>query len=489
MSSAATGSRFYKKRIYTLRGERYRIMALKVFISSKMAELRDAREIVGKALADRGIGAFVYEESAGARPETVVATSLREVEEADVYVGLFWREYGAVTVEEYRHARKHDKPCFVYIRDRGLHREPELEALLRAEVYDPTRGVTYDYFDSVLQLRDAIARDIMAWLVRRYRTLSAQVRAAEVAREEIERLEAELAQLQAIGREPLKKPVGFISYSHTDSKFADWLAEKLKASGVAVWIDKWEIKVGNSITQKINEGIIASDFLIVVLSRASVNSKWVREELNAATIRNVEQKKHAFILPVLIEECEIPTLLQHRKYANFKDHPAQAFQELLEVIQPTAAVTAKGTITVVPDVGDTTIEVRYQAHVYNVGWMDWVHNGQIAGITGHNRKAEAIRIELVNALSGMGITYQAHVENLGWMDWVSSGEIAGTTGQARQIEAVRIKLTNAPPGYSIAYQAHVQNIGWLDRVYDGQIAGTTGQSRQMEAIRIQIITP
>jgi TolB protein len=131
----------------------------------------------------------------------------------------------------------------------------------------------------------------------------------------------------------MKKPTVFISYSHADSQFVNGLADKLKGSGVDVWIDKWKIKVGDSITHKIHEGIGASDCLIVVLSCASANSKWVREELSAATIRNVEQDKHAFILPALIEDCEIPAILQHRKYANFKDHPKEALQELLEVIQ------------------------------------------------------------------------------------------------------------------------------------------------------------
>jgi formylglycine-generating enzyme required for sulfatase activity len=134
--------------------------------------------------------------------------------------------------------------------------------------------------------------------------------------------------------ESVKKPTVFISYSHADREFVDRLAEKLKTSGVNVWIDKWMIKVGDSITDKINEGIGASDWLIVVLSCASVSSKWVREELNAAMIRNIEQGKHAFILPILIEECELPIILRHRKYANFKDDPEYAFEELLEVVRP-----------------------------------------------------------------------------------------------------------------------------------------------------------
>jgi formylglycine-generating enzyme required for sulfatase activity len=137
-----------------------------------------------------------------------------------------------------------------------------------------------------------------------------------------------------VGRLLVKKPTVFISYSHADSEFVDNLGERLKASGVVIWIDKWMVKIGDSITGKINEGIGTSDFLIIVLSRSSVESKWVREELNAALVRNVEQDKNAFILPVLKEDCEIPTILQHRRYANFKDDPEKGFQELIDVISP-----------------------------------------------------------------------------------------------------------------------------------------------------------
>jgi hypothetical protein len=129
----------------------------------------------------------------------------------------------------------------------------------------------------------------------------------------------------------LKKSKVFISYSHADRQFVDWLSDELARSDVDVWIDKQNIKVGDSIIGKIAEGISAADFLIVVLSQASVQSRWVREELDAATMRTIEDR-HAFVLPVLIEECEIPSLLQHRKYADFTDDPQRAFQELLDVI-------------------------------------------------------------------------------------------------------------------------------------------------------------
>jgi predicted nucleotide-binding protein len=71
----------------------------------------------------------------------------------------------------------------------------------------------------------------------------------------------------------------FISYSSKDRDFAERLAADLRASGVGVWFDQWEIKVGDSITKKINDGIHDNDYLAVVLSPDSVASDWVRKEL------------------------------------------------------------------------------------------------------------------------------------------------------------------------------------------------------------------
>jgi hypothetical protein len=173
---------------------------LKVFISSKMAELRDVRELVAKALDDRGIEAWVYEAHAGARPEDVVETSLSEVEAADIYVGLFWQKCGEVTVREYRHARTLGKECFVYIRDKDIQREKALEDFLEDEIYDLEKGVTYDYFDSAVELGEQVADDIMAWLMRRHREMTAEIQAARVSQDEIVRLQVEVDRLQAASR-------------------------------------------------------------------------------------------------------------------------------------------------------------------------------------------------------------------------------------------------------------------------------------------------
>jgi hypothetical protein len=59
----------------------------------------------------------------------------------------------------------------------------------------------------------------------------------------------------------------FISSSSKDNLFANGLALELVKHGVRVWIDKWEIQVGDSLVDKIQLGLTNSSFLLVILSK------------------------------------------------------------------------------------------------------------------------------------------------------------------------------------------------------------------------------
>lgn len=110
----------------------------------------------------------------------------------------------------------------------------------------------------------------------------------------------------------------FISYSRNDAKFAHTLAANLyKAASTPVWIDEWELNVGDSLIQKIQEAIDKASALVVVLSKASVESEWCKKELSAGLIRELEEKK-VLVLPALLEDCPIPLFLREKKYADFR---------------------------------------------------------------------------------------------------------------------------------------------------------------------------
>ena len=108
----------------------------------------------------------------------------------------------------------------------------------------------------------------------------------------------------------------FISYTMPDREFAERLATDIESFGLGVWIDRLEIRLGDSITERIQAGIQQSQWMIVVLSPAAMQSGWVEAELRAGLAREIGSKK-AFVLPVLLQDVELPVFLQDKFYADF----------------------------------------------------------------------------------------------------------------------------------------------------------------------------
>ena len=130
---------------------------------------------------------------------------------------------------------------------------------------------------------------------------------------------------------PLKKV--FLCHSSSDKLFVDRLASDLEKVNIGVWYDKWEIKVGDSLIEKIQAGLENNDYLAVILSPESVKSEWVKKELNSALMKEIKEKK-VVVLPCLLSDCSIPSFLSEKKYADFKDSYEDGFTDLLLAIFP-----------------------------------------------------------------------------------------------------------------------------------------------------------
>ncbi len=125
----------------------------------------------------------------------------------------------------------------------------------------------------------------------------------------------------------------FISYSSKDSAFVRGLAADLSSQQLKVWLDKFEMKVGDSLNQKLQEGISSSAWLGVVLSPNSISSSWVNRELNAALTQELERKK-VFVLPILFQDCDIPLFLRDNVYAAFHSSYQDGLRSLFERLDP-----------------------------------------------------------------------------------------------------------------------------------------------------------
>ena len=123
----------------------------------------------------------------------------------------------------------------------------------------------------------------------------------------------------------------FISHSHKDAKFVRRLAGDLERAGLQVWYSEWKMKPGESLVQKIAEGILSSGYMVVVLSPNSVNSPWVEKEMSLALTHQLA-KKAIRIVPILYRTCEFPSTfhaLGDILYADFRRDYNTAFNTLL----------------------------------------------------------------------------------------------------------------------------------------------------------------
>ncbi|RCW51597.1 toll/interleukin-1 receptor domain-containing protein [Halanaerobium sp. ST460_2HS_T2] len=118
--------------------------------------------------------------------------------------------------------------------------------------------------------------------------------------------------------EKLKLKSIFLCHSSEDKDFARKIAEDLIKRGAKVWIDEAEINIGDSLIKKIQEGIHNSDYLGALLSKNSIQSEWVQRELEIALNEEIE-KNNVKVLPLMIEECEIPGFLSSKVYADFTE--------------------------------------------------------------------------------------------------------------------------------------------------------------------------
>ena len=78
--------------------------------------------------------------------------------------------------------------------------------------------------------------------------------------------------------------------------------------------------------------------------------------------------------------------------------------------------------------------IKISTHVSCIGWLGYssASSGYWAesGTTGRSLAIEAVKIELYGSVANSyNIVYRVHSQNIGWGNWVQNGEEAGTTGR------------------------------------------------------------
>ncbi len=129
----------------------------------------------------------------------------------------------------------------------------------------------------------------------------------------------------------------FVSHSSADKEIARPIASWLSKRGIEVWFDEWSMTPGDSLIEKIGDGIESADRLVVLLSEASVNSPWVKKEVATGLIMELAEEKglgEKFVIPAVLRACKVPIMLRNKLYANFTNKVFDAAcEELLRGIE------------------------------------------------------------------------------------------------------------------------------------------------------------
>ncbi|MET3851416.1 toll/interleukin-1 receptor domain-containing protein [Paenibacillus sp. OAE614] len=126
----------------------------------------------------------------------------------------------------------------------------------------------------------------------------------------------------------------FLSHSSKDKGIVDKIFNELQIHEIRAWYDKYEIKPGDSIVDKINDGLESSDLGIICISKNFLNSStgWTKSELNYFIQRRMRSGRNDFIcLNFDVKHEDLPPLVQDYRYIDMQDD--RAFNILVEILK------------------------------------------------------------------------------------------------------------------------------------------------------------
>lgn len=133
----------------------------------------------------------------------------------------------------------------------------------------------------------------------------------------------------------------YLSHRDLNNDLASKLAADIESQmfgnrHITVWLDEAEIRPGQSIPGKVNEGLETSRFIGLVLTPEYFESKsgWTDAEWHSILHTDPDNRRSK-IIPLLMKDCPyIPYLLCHLKMIDFRDNNYEnALKELLIILR------------------------------------------------------------------------------------------------------------------------------------------------------------
>jgi len=119
----------------------------------------------------------------------------------------------------------------------------------------------------------------------------------------------------------------FISHRKIDGAAAERLGNELQHGGHSVWLDAWQINVGDSIVARIEQGLSGSSYLLLCFSSSGL-SAWMDREWMSALARQLTGYA-VKVIPVRLTGGTPPAILADIRFADLVDDWNAGVRELL----------------------------------------------------------------------------------------------------------------------------------------------------------------
>ena len=111
----------------------------------------------------------------------------------------------------------------------------------------------------------------------------------------------------------------FLSHSTHDKELVIKFDLVLNQMGIETFRDDKSIGYGENIPSHIYKKIKKSSHFFYFISKSSLQSRWVNSEVTTASMLE-KDKDYEFIVPILIDNIDIPVSVINKKTADFRDH-------------------------------------------------------------------------------------------------------------------------------------------------------------------------
>ena len=286
----------------------------KVFVSCVEYEFEHELKAVERMLRDSGFEIIGRKTGIGGAIGMFFDLERDYVRRCDVFIGMYGSAYGGFSNRPdenyieigYRTAEDLGRPVLAFVQNVRV-REERLHALV-SRIVTRQGGITFDSERELLQRLSEIANET--------RVLKPN------------EIRAQLPEPKILAKDATSPRDVFICHASEDNpSVAEPLTQALDKGGISYWYDQAEIKWGDSVTRKVNEGLKISRYVIVVLSKSFIGKHWPNRELSAAL--NIEASTgETRVLPLIvgseIERIEILAefpLLNDKRYVVWAATP------------------------------------------------------------------------------------------------------------------------------------------------------------------------